>query len=94
MMKDAGSSSSRRWITAAVIAVVGVPLLAFGFQTGRCVDYAVEVGAESFCGSGPSLGLAGAWLLTVVAVLFTIYAIHRGLRAARAGSGADSRPDA
>lgn len=60
--------------------MVVVPLLAFGFQTGRCVDYAIEVGAESYCASGSSIGFTGAWALTVVAVIFGVYAVLRGLQ--------------
>lgn len=71
------------WLAVAVVAVVGVPLVAFGFQTGSCVDYVAESGAESFCATGPAVGLAGAWALSVAAVLFAAYAVRRGLSARR-----------
>jgi hypothetical protein len=74
---------SKYWLAAAIVAVVAVPLLAFGFQAGGCVDYVAEAAAESFCTTGPAVDLAAAWTLSAAAVLFAGYALRRGFSTRR-----------
>ena len=79
---SAGTQGGKRWFTAALLVVVLVPILAFGFQTGRCVDFtaeAIAAGAESYCTSGPAIGVVGAWVVTVAAVIIAAIAVYRGL---------------
>lgn len=75
--------SGRRalWIAAAALAAVLVPLIAFGTQVGFCVDYEPDSSFESYCTTGPSLGVPGAWLVSIIAWLFAVFAVSRGLRA-------------
>lgn len=70
---------SNFWLAGAIVAVVAVPLFAFGFQAGGCVDYVAEAAAVSSCTTGPAVGLAAAWTLSAAAVLFAGYALRRGL---------------
>ena len=71
------------WIVAALMTVIVVPATAFGYETGVCVDYAVHLPAESYCTSGPAVGVTAAWLLSVGALVFAVYAVRRGLRIGR-----------
>jgi hypothetical protein len=75
-----GSKVDWPWIIAGLGILIVVPLFAFGVQTGECIDYTAESGAESFCTLGPTVGNAGAWVLTVAAALFCLYAVRRALR--------------
>jgi hypothetical protein len=69
-----------RWIVAGIIVAIIVPLLSFGFQAGKCVDYANDTGEQSYCTIGPAVGYPGAWVLTLAAFVFAAYAIRRGIR--------------
>jgi hypothetical protein len=62
---------------AAVIAMVAVPWVVFGFRTGECFD-SVSATA-SYCTSGPAVGVGGAVLLCLGGVLFVVHALRRAL---------------
>ena len=53
---------------------VGVPILAFGFHSGECIDYVAGAGT---CSSGPAVGIYGAWVLAGVATLLAIYFLYK-----------------
>lgn len=65
------------WLGAAVIVVVVVPLVVFGSRTGECFDSASA--ADSYCTSGPAVGLGGAVLLCLGGAIFVAYALGRAL---------------
>ena len=77
------STAKWGWI-GAITFVVFVNLLSFGTQGGQCTDYAAGSGAESFCTSGPAIGVAGTWALGIVSVITVAYFIHRFTRSLRA----------
>lgn len=66
------------WLAAGIAAGVVVPVLAFGYQVGDCVD-TVRPGG-SFCRSGPAMGLPVAIVLCVLAAAFVVYAVRRATR--------------
>ncbi|WP_167045991.1 hypothetical protein [Salinibacterium sp. ZJ454] len=78
----AGSQVSRhperwRWVLGIVgVAVVVIAVLSFR----ECIDYVPEAGAESFCTSGPAIGVPGAWVLVVVSTLLIGYFVYRLVR--------------
>ena len=72
-----------RWI-AAIALVVLINVLSFGMQSGQCIDYSAESGAESVCTSGPAIGMAGAWAVGVLSVLAVAYFVYRFARSSRA----------
>ncbi|WP_166872084.1 hypothetical protein [Salinibacterium sp. ZJ450] len=80
----AGSQVSRhperwRWVLGIVgVAVVVIAVLSF--RVGECIDYVPEAGAESFCTSGPAIGVPGAWVLVVVSTLLIGYFVYRLVR--------------
>jgi hypothetical protein len=65
------------WLGAAVIAMVVVPRVVFGFRTGECFD-SVSATA-SYCTSGPAVGVGGAVLLCLGGALFVAHALRRAL---------------
>jgi hypothetical protein len=71
------------WLVAALVTVVVVPAAAFGYEAADCVDYVVGFPAESYCTSGPAVGVAAAWLLSAGALMFAVSALRRGLRLGR-----------
>lgn len=77
------STAKWGWI-GAIAFVVFVNLLSLGTQGGQCVDYAAGSGAESFCTSGPAIGVEGAWALGILSVLAVAYFIYRLTRSLRA----------
>ena len=66
-----------------VLLVIAVDVVLLGTQTGRCIDYTQESGAESFCETGPITGVPGAWLLIVASLIAIAHFITRFLRAKR-----------
>ena len=69
---------SSRWPWAiTILGVVVANVLLLGTQTGQCIDYALESGAESTCTSGPIIGIAGAWVLGIVSLLAVAYCTYR-----------------
>jgi hypothetical protein len=48
-----------------------------------CVDYVVDFPAESYCNSGPAVGVTAAWQLSAGALVYAVYAVRRGLRVGR-----------
>lgn len=71
-----------RWIGAIAFAVL-INVLSFGIQSGQCIDYVAESGAESICTSGPVIGAAGAWALGIMSLFAVAYFIHRLTRSLR-----------
>jgi protein-S-isoprenylcysteine O-methyltransferase Ste14 len=65
------------WLAAAVVVMVVVPWVVFGFQTGQCFDSASAAG--SYCTSGPAVGVGGAVLLCLGGGLFVVHALRRAL---------------
>jgi protein-S-isoprenylcysteine O-methyltransferase Ste14 len=65
------------WLGAAVMVLVLVPLVVFGFRTGECVDSVSAV--DSYCTSGPGVGVGGAVLLCLGGGLFVVHALRRAL---------------
>jgi hypothetical protein len=66
-------------IPIPLIAVV--TLLLTSTTVGFCADAHPESGAESYCTSGPALGVPGFWLVLVVGVLaagFFLFRFFRG----------------
>ncbi|WP_152231028.1 hypothetical protein [Georgenia ruanii] len=55
------------------MTVVVVPAAAFGYEAADCVDYAIDFPAESYCTSGPAVGVAAARLLSAGALVFAVY---------------------
>lgn len=66
------------WFVALLAAIV-IPILTFGTQQGQCFDAAAG-GAESFCSSGPTVGWAGAWLITAACAILLIISLINLLR--------------
>lgn len=66
------------WLAAGIAAAVVVPILAFGYQVGECVD-SVRPGG-SFCRSGPAMGTPAAIACCVVAAVFVVFAVRRATR--------------
>jgi hypothetical protein len=71
------------WLVAALVTVMVVPAAAFGYEAADCVDYVVDFPLESYCTSGPAVGVTAAWLLSAGALVFAVYAVRRGLRVGR-----------
>jgi hypothetical protein len=65
------------WLGAAVIVMVGVPFLVFGFQAGECFDSVSAAG--SYCTSGPAVGVGGAVLLCLGGGLLVVHALRCAL---------------
>ena len=65
------------WVLAALVTGVGIPVLAFGFRSGECIDY-VPPGA-GICSSGPIVGIHGAWVLAGFAVLLATYFTRKAI---------------
>lgn len=85
MMESDSPRSTAKWGWIGAIAfVLFVNLLSFGTQGGQCIDYAVGSGAESFCTSGPAIGVAATWALGIVSLLAVAYFIYRLTRSLRA----------
>ena len=63
------------WVLAALVTAVGIPVLAFGFRSGECIDY-IPPGAGT-CSSGPIVGIYGAWVLVGIAALLATYFVYK-----------------
>ena len=64
-------------VLAALVTAVGIPVLAFGFVAGECIDYiAPGVGT---CSSGLIVGIYGAWVLTAIAELLALYFVRKAI---------------
>ncbi|MET0788694.1 MAG: hypothetical protein ABWY33_05560 [Cellulomonas sp.] len=70
------------WLVAAVVVPAVVVLFAFGLTTGSCYEAADGADTQSYCTSGPMVGLPGAWILSIGAAVFALYALLR-LRGSR-----------
>ena len=66
------------WIVSALLVGVAVPYFAFGYRMGTCFDSVVPEG--SYCSIEPTIGMPAAIVLTVLAELFALWALFRGLR--------------
>ena len=66
------------WIIALLVAIV-LPILTFATQQGQCFDAAAG-GGESLCSSGPTVGWAGAWLITAACVILLVISVVNLLR--------------
>jgi hypothetical protein len=65
------------WVLAALATGMGIPVLAFGFRGGECIDY-VPPGVGT-CSSGPVVGIYGAWVLTAIAGLLAMYFVRKAI---------------
>ena len=61
------------------LAAIVIPILIFGTQQGQCFDAAADHG-ESFCSSGPTVGWAGAWLITAACAILLVISLVNLLR--------------
>lgn len=77
MSNGATPRARRLWLGAAVIVLVLVPLAVFGFRTGECVDSVSAV--DSYCTSGPAVGVGGGVLLCLAGGFFVVHALRRAL---------------
>jgi hypothetical protein len=68
-----------RWLLAAVVVTVAI-VLVWGVQGGGCAG---GIGGDADCTSGPVVGVAGAWVLTISGALFVLHALRRGYRQMR-----------
>jgi len=66
------------WLALALILAVGVPFLAFGMQTGLCVDSRVP--GQSYCTMEPSIGWPAAVLASLAALVAAGFAVRRSAR--------------
>ncbi len=72
-MTETGRKASRwRWIAAAALAGVLVAC-AWLVQNGSCAS-------TGECQIGPTIGVTGAWVVTVLGAIFVIYAGMRAFR--------------
>lgn len=85
-MEMAPRYQSPRWWpwAVAILLVIIVNVLSFGYQRGECFDYTIESGAVGTCSSGPALGMAGTWLLAVVSIAAIVYFTRRLVHVVRA----------
>lgn len=75
------SRRSERWRWAGGIGGIAVANIAvWGFRVGECADYALEAGAESFCTSGPAIGVPAAGVLALVSAILIGYCAYRLVR--------------
>ncbi|MBO0979100.1 hypothetical protein [Microbacterium sp. SD291] len=64
------------WVWMLLITVTGIAVLAVTNVTvGACVDSIHP--AESYCESGPMIGVAGVWIAWVAWLVFTAFGIWR-----------------
>jgi hypothetical protein len=81
MTQEVARRFSARWPwVVAVPLVIATNVVLVGMQSGGCIDYSAEPGAESTCSSGPILGIAGTWVLGIVSVFAVAYCLRRIVR--------------
>lgn len=78
------------WLLAAAGGVLALVVL-WSLRYGSCPS-AGDGSDPSVCVAEPVTGVAGAWVLSVVGVLFVGYALRRYQLRRRPPSGARSRP--
>lgn len=67
----------------AIVVVVLLALLVVSIQVGECFDYTEGSGLESYCTSGPAVGVTGVWVVAVVSVVVIGYFTYRLFRSRR-----------
>lgn len=88
-MTNSGVGRVAGWIAVAVAAGLVVVFFAFVLQGSSCNDAAS--GTDSTCsGTGPAVGTAGVWVISVLGSAVIAIAIWRAIAAARTTAAGDT----